>query len=419
MSKQRLTRRRFLAGAAGLAGGTTRPRGRRGGVGRRRAGSARRAAGRAAGQQHAGRRRSRPTARKRDLAPLRPAALLRRAAGADRDRRPHAGGGAADTRADLSMGAERAPLHGRLGAALLRARPRRADPDAEAEGAVRLRASDLRRLRPLPPPRLRQRATARRRRARARPRPPLPGSRRRSTSSGILRWRETRTGFVGPDSRPPTSTSTASPPGSPVPTTSPLFMGFKSGFKKNQASEDDVTIPAGPFADGTTMQVSYMRLRLDSWYGILGDEERVARMYAPEVTPAEVERLHRRRAEPTRTIHAGRRAATASSATRRPPPVPATRGTADHPPRLRHRRRRPRRPPLRLDPAMDRRLRHHPKRDERRQRLLPQPRDHRHHRTTASTSSSSSSNAPTTSSPRARPRSFPLYPGQAAALSGR
>ena len=36
------------------------------------------------------------------------------------------------------------------------------------------------------------------------------------------------------------------------------------------------------------MQVSYMRLRLDSWYGILGDNERVARMYAPEITPAEV-----------------------------------------------------------------------------------------------------------------------------------
>ena len=68
-------------------------------------------------------------------------------------------------------------------------------------------------------------------------------------------------------------------------------MGFKSGFKKNQASEDDVTITDQPFADGTTMQVSYMRLRLDSWYGILGDNERVARMYAPEITPAEVARF--------------------------------------------------------------------------------------------------------------------------------
>ena len=68
-------------------------------------------------------------------------------------------------------------------------------------------------------------------------------------------------------------------------------MGFKSGFRKNQASEDDVTIPKGAFADGTTMQVSYMRLRLDSWYGLLDDKERVARMYAPEITPAQVERF--------------------------------------------------------------------------------------------------------------------------------
>ena len=58
-------------------------------------------------------------------------------------------------------------------------------------------------------------------------------------------------------------------------------MGFKSGFTKNQASEDDVTITSGPFSGGTTMQVSYMRLRLDSWYRLLSEKERVARMYSP------------------------------------------------------------------------------------------------------------------------------------------
>jgi hypothetical protein len=52
-----------------------------------------------------------------------------------------------------------------------------------------------------------------------------------------------------------------------------------------------VTIADGPFAGGTTMQVSYMRLRLDSWYGMLDESARVARMYAPEVTPAEVNRF--------------------------------------------------------------------------------------------------------------------------------
>ena len=36
------------------------------------------------------------------------------------------------------------------------------------------------------------------------------------------------------------------------------------------------------------MQVSYMRLRLDSWYDELSERERIARMYAPQVTPEQV-----------------------------------------------------------------------------------------------------------------------------------
>ena len=35
------------------------------------------------------------------------------------------------------------------------------------------------------------------------------------------------------------------------------------------------------------MHVSRMRLRLESWYGLLDERQRVARMYAPEVTPAQ------------------------------------------------------------------------------------------------------------------------------------
>ena len=65
-------------------------------------------------------------------------------------------------------------------------------------------------------------------------------------------------------------------------------MGFKSSLRRNQASEDDVTIQRGPFAGGTTMQVSYMRLSLDTWYQNLTERERVARMYAPQVTPEQV-----------------------------------------------------------------------------------------------------------------------------------
>jgi hypothetical protein len=108
---------------------------------------------------------------------------------------------------------------------------------------------------------------------------------------GILRWRETRTGFVGTGLPAAHQHTNGIPPGNPVPPSSPLFMGFKSGFKKNQASEDDVTITDPPFDGGTTMHVSYMRLRLDSWYELLTENERTARMYAPEVTPADVARF--------------------------------------------------------------------------------------------------------------------------------
>ncbi|MGH3265899.1 MAG: DUF7405 family protein, partial [Trebonia sp.] len=118
----------------------------------------------------------------------------------------------------------------------------------------------------------------------------LPGAASVDLSS-VLRWRETRTGFVGTGLPAARQDVNGIPAGRPVRKTSPLFMGFKSGFKKNQATEESITIPSGPFAGGTTMHVSYMRLRLDSWYGILDDKERVARMYAPEVTPAQVDRF--------------------------------------------------------------------------------------------------------------------------------
>jgi hypothetical protein len=103
--------------------------------------------------------------------------------------------------------------------------------------------------------------------------------------SSALRWRETRTGFTGPGLPAQRQDVGGIPPGHPVSKSAPLFMGFKSSLRRNQASEDDVTILSGPFAGGTTMAVSYMRLRLDSWYQDLDERERVARMYAPQVTP--------------------------------------------------------------------------------------------------------------------------------------
>jgi hypothetical protein len=117
---------------------------------------------------------------------------------------------------------------------------------------------------------------------------PLPGVAGSLSVAPILIWRETRTGFTGAGIPAANQHVQGIPDGKPVPASAPLFMGFKSGLKKNQATEDDITIPNGPFAEGTTMQVSYMRLKLDDWYGKLSDQDRVARMYSPQTTVADV-----------------------------------------------------------------------------------------------------------------------------------
>ncbi len=120
---------------------------------------------------------------------------------------------------------------------------------------------------------------------------PLNGGDRSVSLASILRWRETRTGFTGPGLPAAHQDVGGIPPGRPVATSTPLFMGFKSNLKRNQATEDDVAIQTGPFSDGTTMHVSYMRLRLESWYKNLGARGRVARMYAPQVTPEQAARF--------------------------------------------------------------------------------------------------------------------------------
>jgi hypothetical protein len=106
----------------------------------------------------------------------------------------------------------------------------------------------------------------------------------------VLRWRATRTGFAG-DGLPARHQGVQGIPSDhPVPAQAPLFMGFKSGFRRNQATEDDVTIARGPMRGGTTMHVSRMRLRLESWYA-LDESDRVARMYAPQVSARDVARF--------------------------------------------------------------------------------------------------------------------------------
>jgi hypothetical protein len=119
----------------------------------------------------------------------------------------------------------------------------------------------------------------------------LPGTTGPLDLSSALRWHETRTGFVGAGLPAAHQRVGGIPSGTPVSPRAPLFMGFTSNRRRNQASEDAVTISSGPFAGGTTMHVSYMRLRLDSWYDELDTRERVARMYAPQVTPQEAGRF--------------------------------------------------------------------------------------------------------------------------------
>jgi hypothetical protein len=72
-----------------------------------------------------------------------------------------------------------------------------------------------------------------------------------------------------------------------IPDSSPLSMGFKSGFRDTLPSEDAITIGDGPFAGGTTMQVSRLEHDLESWY----DHDhagRTERMFSPDHTSDDV-----------------------------------------------------------------------------------------------------------------------------------
>lgn len=91
-----------------------------------------------------------------------------------------------------------------------------------------------------------------------------------------------RTGFVGPG-LPAEKQGDLSgiPDDGPVPEASPLFMGFKAGFAGNQATEEYVTIESGPFAGGTTKQVSTIRQSLDKWFDENDHDRMVERMFSP------------------------------------------------------------------------------------------------------------------------------------------
>lgn len=107
----------------------------------------------------------------------------------------------------------------------------------------------------------------------------------------LLRVTERRTGFVGaglPEQH--REGVVGLPQDQELPKRTPMYMGFQSGLKRNQATEEDVTIAAGRWAGGTTMHVSSIALALDSWYRSLDDRDRVRRMFAADTTPAKVRR---------------------------------------------------------------------------------------------------------------------------------
>jgi len=91
-----------------------------------------------------------------------------------------------------------------------------------------------------------------------------------------------RTGFIGaglPAEKQGDVDSLAAD--GPVPEAAPEFMGFRTPFSKNQASEDYVTITDGPFAGSTTQHIERIEIDLDSWYD-LPHEDRVGLMFSPD-----------------------------------------------------------------------------------------------------------------------------------------
>ena len=90
-----------------------------------------------------------------------------------------------------------------------------------------------------------------------------------------------RTGFIGAGLPADNQDVAGIPDSEPVDEDSPLYMGFKSGFKGSQATEERVTIVDGPFAGGTTQHVSQIRLHLDQWYEQDSREHRESAMFCP------------------------------------------------------------------------------------------------------------------------------------------
>ncbi|MFC4438664.1 MULTISPECIES: DUF7405 family protein [Natrialbaceae] len=102
------------------------------------------------------------------------------------------------------------------------------------------------------------------------------------TLEGVLEVTDRRTGFVG-EGLPAENQAEIRgiPDTDPVPDDAPFFMGFKSGFERNQAGEDRVTIVEGPFEGGTTTHLSKIELNLQQWYEQETHDQRVAKLFCP------------------------------------------------------------------------------------------------------------------------------------------
>jgi len=96
----------------------------------------------------------------------------------------------------------------------------------------------------------------------------------------VLRFRDRRTGFIG-EGMPAERDDVDGVPDGAVPEDAPMYMGFKSGFRANQATEERVTIGSGPFEGGTTQHVSKIRLHLEQWYEQDSRSQRVSKMFCP------------------------------------------------------------------------------------------------------------------------------------------
>ena len=108
-------------------------------------------------------------------------------------------------------------------------------------------------------------------------------------ASDLFEQVDRRTGFSGAGLPRDRRDVDGVPDDAPIPEGASLFMGFANGFAESQATEDRVTVASGPFAGGTTQQVSTLRTQLDAWWSQENHAQRVAKLFSP--THADEERV--------------------------------------------------------------------------------------------------------------------------------